>query len=265
MVEIDDELQSGALTAVVAALGDQKELLEFRDKDRSPHLELEELKDELDQDISNEVSYLRDSGIVSTEVFQDETVEVKLNPDLTPQASEMKKLMYNEFDGSLKSLAHSDEYMDFDHVEWARWEGPEQNNFVTGSVDYGKNMGSLCAIMSLYGEERLKGAGITEYSVDALQERFSLEDYELEFNLENRLETLELLGYVEKHHTGLNDVYRLAGDEEVKVDAEMIAEHRNDVFSGYPQNMVLAYEEADRMELAEKGVKLVQRPGKQAQ
>lgn len=40
----------------------------------------------------------------------------------------------------------------------------------------------------------------------------------------------------------------------------MIVEHRDRVFSGYPQNMALAYEEADRVELEEKGVKLVQKP-----
>jgi hypothetical protein len=51
----------------------------------------------------------------------------------------------------------------------------------------------------------------------------------------------------------------------VKRDAEMIAEHRDEIFSGYPQNMAFAYEEADRVELSDKGVKLVQRPEKQLQ
>lgn len=264
MQERNNELRSGALTAVVAALGDQKELLKFRDKDRDPRLELEELRDELDDDISNEIAYLRDAGVVSTEGFQDETVEVKLNPDLAPQASEMKELMYDEFDGSLKALAASDEYMDFESVEWPLWEGPDRRDSEEISMEY-SDMGPLCAVMSMYGEERLNGADITEYSVGALEESFSLDDYDLELDLEEHLETLERLGYVEKHHTGLNNVYRLVDDEDVKNDAEMIAEHRDEVFSGYPQNMALAYEEADRMELEEKGVKLVQRPRKQVQ
>lgn len=252
------------MTAVVAALGDQKELLKFRDETRDPRLELGELRDELDRDISNEIAYLRDAGVVSTKVFQDDTVEVKLNPDLASQASQMKELMYDEFDGSLKTLAASDEYMDFDQINWPRWEGPDLREAEDISMEY-SDMGPLCAVMSMYGEERLRGAAITEYSVGALEESFSLEDYELQLDLEDHLETLERLGYVEKHHTGLNNVYRLVDDEEVKNDAEMIAEHRDEAFSGYPQNMALAYEEADRIQLAEKGVKLVQRPEEKVQ
>lgn len=259
-------MMSGALTAVVAALGDQKEVLEHRDVNRPPRLELEELKAELDEDISNEVAYLRDAGIVSTEVLEDKTVEIKLNPDLEDKASEITDLLYEDYGGFLGVLASSDEYMDFEPPDgWPRWEGPEQNDLAEGTVDYSKNMGPLCAVMSTYGEERLRGANITEYSVEAMREQFSLENFEIELDIKEHLETLERLGYVEKHSTRFDDVYRLADDEEVKTDAEMIAEHRNEIFSEYPQNMALAYEEADRTELAEKGVKLVQRPEKQVQ
>jgi hypothetical protein len=263
MSKTERSLRTGALTAVVAALGDQEELLKFRDRDRAPRLELEEIKTELDSDISNEVAYLRDAGIVSTETFQDETVEVKLNPDVAGKASEMKDLMYEEFDGSLQALASSNEYMKFEAPdEWPVWEGPERNELAEGFVDYSRELGPLCAVMSMYGEDRLMGADTSEYSVGAMEEMFSLEDYELQLDLEDYLETLERIGYVEKHHTGLNNVYRLVDDEDVKNDAEMIAEHRDEVFSGYPQNMAFAYEEADRVELAEKGVKLAQRPEK---
>ena len=262
----ENDLRTGALTAVVAALGDQKELLKFRDKDRAPRLELEEIKAELDSDISNEIAYLRDAGIVSTKTFPDETVEVKLNPDVAGKASEMKELMYEKFDGSLQALASSDEYMKFEAPdEWPVWEGPERNELAEGFVDYSRELGPLCAVMSMYGEDRLMGANTSEYSVEALEDGFSLDDYEADMDLERYLETLESLGYVEKRFTGLNHVYRLANDEEVKTDAEMIAEHRDESFSGHPQDMVLAYKEADRMELAEKGVKLVQRPETQVQ
>jgi len=54
--------------------------------------------------------------------------------------------------------------------------------------------------------------------------------------------------------------YRLADDEEVRLDALDIAEFRNKIFSGYPHNMTIAYEEADRVELEDRGVKLVQKP-----
>ena len=54
--------------------------------------------------------------------------------------------------------------------------------------------------------------------------------------------------------------YRIADDEEVRLDALDIAEFRNKIFSGYPRNMVIAYEEADRVELEDRGVKLVQKP-----
>lgn len=266
MSERENGLRTGALTAVVAALGDQGELLSSRGEERPPRLELEELRAELDREISNEIAYLRDAGVVSTETFQDETVMVKLNSEMSDEASEMKELMYQEFHGSLKALSGSSEYMKFEAPDdWPVWEGPDRNDLVDGSVDYSGDLGPLCAVMSMYGEERLQGADITEYSVEALENRFSMEDYELDIDLEEHLETLERLGYVEKHFTGLNNVYRLADDEEVKTDAEMIASHRDEVFSGYPQNMAFAYEEADRMELAEKGVKLVQRPEKQVQ
>lgn len=261
MQEPENSLRSGALTAVVAALGGEGELLKFQDKDRDPRLELQELKAELDRDISNEVAYLRDAGVVSTETFSDETVMVRLNPEMSDEASEMKELMYQRFNDSLKSLSHSEEYMKFEAPdEWPVWEGPDRSELAEGSIDYSKNLGPLCAVMSMYGEERLQGADLTEYSVDAMEDSFSLDDYELQLDLEDHLETLERLGYVEKRFTGLNSVYRLADDEEVKLDAEIIAQHRDEVFSGYPQNMALAYEEADRQELAEKGVKLVQRP-----
>jgi len=262
MEKRDNGLRSGVLTAVLAALGDQKEILE-RDQDRAPRLELEEIKAELDREVSNEIAYLRDAGIVSTRV-EDETVEIKLNSKVSSEASEIKELMYEEFGGSLEALATSGEYMDFEPPsgEWSLWEGPERNDLATGSVDYEENLGSLCAVVSMYGEERLQGADITEYSVGALEERLSLDGYELELDLKEHLETLERLGYVEKHSTDFNDVYRLASDEEVKTDAEMIAEHRNEVFSGHPENMAFAYEEGDRVELEKKGVKLVQRPGK---
>lgn len=265
MEEPDTSLRSGAITAVVAALGDQREILESKDVERAPRLELEELKAELDRDISNEVAYLRDAGIVFTETLE-ETVMIKLNPDVEDKASEMKELMYDEFNGSLRAISMSDTYMKFEAPErWPVWEGPDRDEPLEGSVDYMKNLGSLCAVMSMYGEEIRHGSEVTEYSVEALEDSFSLDDYDLEMDLEEHLETLERLGYVEKHHTGLNDVYRLADDEEVKLDAKMIAEHRDEVFSGYPQNMAFAYEEADRQELTQKGVKLVQKPETQIQ
>ncbi|AOV94577.1 hypothetical protein AQV86_01465 [Nanohaloarchaea archaeon SG9] len=266
MEKREKKLRTGALSAVVAALGDQKELIKFRDSDRSPRLELREIKAELDEDISNEVAYLRDAGIVSTESFQNETVEVKLNPEFAFQASEMKDLMYEEFNGSLEALAASSEYMKFEAPDdWPLWEGPERNDLAQGSVDYRRNMGALCAVMSLYGEERLRGANITEYSTRAMEDQFSLDEYEVEIDLEKHLQTLERLGYVERHSKGLNDIYRLADNQQVKRDAKMIAEYRDKIFSGYPQNMAFAYEEADRVELSDKGVKLVERPEKQLQ
>lgn len=265
MEKRDNGIRRGALTAVVAALGDQKEILESRNQERTPRLELEEIKAELDREISNEIAYLRETGIISTKV-QEETVEIELNPEADQKASEMKEMMYNHFGGSLKALATSDEYMDFEPPNgWPLWEGPETNDLAKGSIDYGQNLGPLCAIMSMYGEERLQGADITEYSLEALEDGFSLESYEPELDLKPHLDTLERLGYLERHSTDLIDVYRLADDEEAKMDAEMIAQHRNEVFSGYPQNMAFAYDEADRVELENEGVKLVQRPEKQIQ
>jgi hypothetical protein len=265
--EFDTERRQGVMSAVVAALSEEKEHLKYRDIDRPPRLELKELKAELgDEDVGNEVAYLRDAGVVSTETFQDETVMVKLNPDLAGFAADLKDYMYEEFNGSVRALASSDEYLDFEAPEdWPQWEVPGRNDLAEGSVEYSKNLGPLCAVLSMYGAERLSGAGLTEYSVNAIEDSFSLEGYDTEIDVEKHLNILDRLGYVERYSTGLGDVYRLADDEEVKQDAEDIAEFRNNEFSGYPQNMAFAYEEDDRQELAEKGVKLVQRPETQVQ
>jgi hypothetical protein len=266
--ELDTERRQGVMTAVVAALSEQTEHLKYRDFDRPPRLELEEIKDALeDEEVGNEVAYLRDAGVVSTEGFQDGTLMVKLNPDVAGFAADLKDFMYERLDGSVRALASSDEYLDFEAPEgWPEWDEAERNDLAEGGfVDYSRNLGPLCAVLSIYGEERLRGADLTEYSVEALADCFSLDGYDLEIEVEKQLEILDRLGYVERYSTGLGDVYRLADNREVKQDAERIAEFRDDTFSGYPQHMALAYEEADRQELAEKGVKLVQRPETQVQ
>lgn len=267
MVEVNNCLRSSVLSGLLAALGEQDSHLRYRRPENPSSLELKEIQELLEtRDLGNEVAYLRDAGVVTTETFSDGTVKVSMNPEISFQAAEIKQRLHEEYDGDLERLVGSGEYLDFEAPDgWPSWEGPEFNDPVDVSADYGKNMGPLCAVMSMYGEERLQGADITEYSVNALKESFSLDDHELELDLESHLETLERLGYVERHYKGLNNVYRLADDEEVKEDAERIAEHRDRVFSGYPQNMALAYEEADRVELEEKGVKLVQRSGELTQ
>lgn len=262
MAERNNRLRSGVLSGILAALGEQESHLKYRRLENPSSIELEDMQELLETyDLGNEVAYLRDADIVTTETFSDGTVKISMNPEISFQAAELKQKLHEEHDGDLEKLIESGEYPDFEAPDdWPSWEGPDFNDPVNISADYRKNMGSLCAVMSMYGEERLQGADVTEYSVEAMEESFSLDDHELELDLESRLETLERFGYVERHYTGLNHVYRLADDEEVKTDAEMIAEHRDRVFSGYPQNMALAYEEADRVELEEKGVKLVQKP-----
>lgn len=256
------------MTAVVAALSEQKEHLKYRNLDRPPRLELEELKDVLDDDeVGNEVAYLRDAEVVSTETFQDETLMVELNPAVAGFAADLKEFMYERFDGSVRALAASDEYLNFEAPDgWPDWDEAERNDLAEeGFVDYSRNLGPLCAVLSIYGEERLRGADLTEYSVEALEDSFSLDGYDLEIDVGKQLEILDRLGYVERYSTDLGGVYRLADDRKVKQDAEEIAEFRDDTFSGYPQKMALAYEESDRQELAEKDVKLVQRPETQIQ
>ncbi len=253
------------MTAVVAALSEQEDHLKYRNLERPPRLELEELKAALDdEELGNEVAYLRDAGVVSTEAFQDETLTVKLNPEVAGFAADLKDFMYEEFNGSVRALAASDQYLDFEAPEsWPEWDGPERNDLAEGFVDYSRNLGPMCAVLSMYGEERLHGADLPEYSPESLEDAMSLDGYELDIDVERQLEILEQLGYMERHSTGLADVYRLADDREVKQDAEDIAEFRDDIFSGRPENMALAYEEADRHELAEKGVRLVRRPEEQ--
>lgn len=250
------------MSAVVAALSKQKEHLKHRDLERAPRLELEEIKAELDdKDVGNEVAYLRDAGVVSTETFQDETVMVKLNPEIAGFAADIKDFMYEEFNGSVRALAASEEYLDFQAPNgWPEWNGPDLNEGIDKKINYEKYLGPLCAVLSIYGEDRLNGADRTEYSVEGMEEAFSFEGYEVRLDIERQMEILEQLGYLERYKSGSRGVYRLSDDEEVKIDARQIAEFRNKIFSGQPQNLALAYEEADRLELEEKGVKLVQRP-----
>ena len=260
MEEIDNELRQGVLTGIFAALSGE-EFSEVGDSSRSSVRELDDIKSLLDREVSNEVAYLRDAGIVSTETFPDGTVDVKLNSELASQAFQVAKRLEEDYESSIQKIADSDEYLDFKAPdEWPDWSGPERNDEADGFVSYDQNLGPLCAVLSAYGEERLRGADITEYSLEAIRDAFSLDGYEPSIDLERNMRILEQAGYIEKHATQFNDVYRLADDEDVKNDAEMIAEFRNRIFSGLPQNMALAYEEADRVELEDKGVKLVQRP-----
>lgn len=260
MEEIDNELRQGVLTGIFVALNGE-EHSEFQDSSSSSIRKLEEIKSLLDEEVSNEVAYLRDAGIVSTETYPDGTVDIELNSELTEQASHIAERLEENYGNSIQEIADSDEYLGFKAPEgWPDWSGPRRKDETDGSISYDQTLGPLCAVLSVYGEERLRGADITEYSLEAMSKAFSLEEYELSIDLERNLEILEQAGYIEKHSTHFNDVYRLADDKNVKNDAEMIAEFRNRIFSGHPQNMALAYEEADRIELEDKGVKLVQRP-----
>jgi hypothetical protein len=265
--EIDSKRRQGVTTAVVATLSDRKENPQGKSPERPPRMELEEIKAELDdEDVGNEVAYLRDAGVVSTETPSEDTVMIKLNPSVTDHTEELINHMYREFDGFVKRLAASDEYLDFEAPNgWPEWEGPERNELAEGLVDYENNMGYLCAVLSIYGEERLQDEDLIQYSVEDIEDEMNLDNQDTDIDAERQLEILEQLGYVERHSKEPLDVYRLADDSEVKRDAERLARFKNDTFSGFPQNMAVAYEEEDRQELEDKGVKLVQRPGKHTQ
>lgn len=178
-------MRRGVLSGILAALGEQDEHLKYRRLENPSSLELEEIQELLEnRDLGNEVTYLRDAGIVVTETFSDGTVKVTMNPEISFHAAELKQRLHDEYDGNLNKLVESGDYLDFEAPdEWPTWEGPDFNDPVNISADYRKNMGSLCAVMSMYGEERLQGADVTEYSVDAMEESFSLDDHELELIL----------------------------------------------------------------------------------
>lgn len=263
MEEIDNRLREDVITALVAAVTDQKETLRHV-KRNPPELTLSEAEQLLEKgELSNEAAYLRDSGVIKTEITEEE-VNLVLNPDIAPEAAEVREL--KEQYGGLPELAESGEYMKFEApYEWPIWEGPEANEKAKGIVSYEKNLGGLCALLSMYGEERREQDRLTEYSVDAMEEAVSLEGYEPDFDVEQNLEILEQLGYVERHSTEHVDVYRLADDEVAKEDAEKIAKFREEIYSDTPQNMAVAFERADRAEMQQKGVNLVERPETQVQ
>ena len=261
--EIENSLREDVITALVAAVTDQEENLRYVRED-PPELTLSEAEQLLEKDgISNEAAYLRDSGVIRTEVTEEE-VKLILNPDIAPQAAQVRDL--KEKYGGLSELAESGEYMKFEApYEWEVWEGPEKKDEVRGALSYEEQLGNLCALLSMYGEERRDQERLTEFSVDAMEEAVSLEGYDPEFDVEQNLEILEQLGYVERYSTGNLDVYRLTDDEKAKDDAEKIADFREEIYSDIPQNMAVAFERADRVEIQQKGVNLVERPEKQIQ
>lgn len=264
MEEVDSELRPDVMTALVAAVTDQKESLKDV-RDQPPELSLSEAERLLEEDgISNEALYLRDAGLLGTG-SSEKTVTLVLNPDIAPEAAKVRDL-YRERYSSFAELAEAEEYMKFEAPDgWPIWEGPEKNEKVNGTVSYEEHLGSLCAVLSVYGEERIENDEVAEYTIETIEEEVSLEGYEPDFDVKQNLEILEQLGYIEKYRTEQKDVYRLADNEAVKSDAEKITEFRDEIYSEIPQNMAVAFEKADQVEMQQKGVNLVQRPGTQAQ
>lgn len=261
--EIENTLREDVITALLAAVTEQKENLRYVRKD-PPELTLSEAEELLEkEEVSNEAAYLRDSGVIRTEISEEE-VNLILNPDIAPEAADVREL--KEKYGGLPELADSGEYMKFEApYNWPVWEGPEPNERIRGTVSYDENLGSLCALLSMYGEERREEDRLTEYSIDAMEDAVSVEGYEPDFDVERNLEILDQLGYLERHSTDHVDVYRLANDTFAKEDAEKIAEFREEIYSDIPQDMAAAFEKADRLKMQQKGVNLVQKPEKQTQ
>lgn len=113
-----------------------------------------------------------------------------------------------------------------------------------------------CAILSVYGEELGDFGNQPGYSLSHLENIFEPDSHEADFNLEKHLKRLERLGYLERHQ----EIYRLRESNKVQQDALEIYNFRKEIYGDHPENMILAFEQADLAELRQKDVKLVQEP-----
>ncbi len=82
---MNSELRQGVLTGVIAALGEQKPHLKYNPEDL-PELNITEIE-ELNLEVSNEIIFLRDAGLVSTETFQNGKVQVSLDDRVSRKIS----------------------------------------------------------------------------------------------------------------------------------------------------------------------------------
>lgn len=241
----------GVFSAVMAYLRNT-------DENSSEPATKEEIEAEIEQSVGYELLYLRDRSVIEIEK-NSEKIVAKLNPEAKSDAENLAEELEAEYSDDFSQMAEEHTPKFIAYPEDLNWPEPEEIEELEGSIEH-QNIGELCAVLSIYGEEVLKGKRQPEYTQEKVLSQFELDGYNLEIDIEERLDVLEQLGYLERASRMQEDFYRLADDEEVRLDAPDIAEFRNEIFSGYPRNMAIAYEEADRVELENKGVRLVQKP-----